>query len=233
MSTEIAATSGFATITSATSLSPKSKTLSIISRSPSSICALLRGAGEEHPQLGLRVHLALGARRLEAEALQDRSVVHRRNQITGRKTTKNAADGRRHPERRPLRVAECRALRHELAEDDMEEAEDGVGEDDGEEGRHPLVELARQRRLAEGADAQRRERDAELHRRDEAARIAGDSQHVARAAVALVLELDDPRTAGRDEAVLRGHEERVEQDQDRDPDQLKRRVTPSPRGRRY
>ena len=50
--------------------------------------------------------------------------------------------------------------------------------------------------------------------------IAGDPQDVAGAAVPLVLELDDPRPAGRDEAVLRGHEERVEQDQDRDPDQL-------------
>ena len=117
-------------------------------------------------------------------------------------------------------MAERGALRHELAEDDVEEAEDGVGDDDGEDGRHPLVELARQRRLAEGADAQRRERDAELHRRDEAARIARDPQHVAGAAVPLVLELDDPRTAGRDEPVLRRHEERVEQDQDRDPDQL-------------
>ena len=30
--------------------------------------ALLRRAGDEHPQLGLGVHVALGARRLEAEA---------------------------------------------------------------------------------------------------------------------------------------------------------------------
>ena len=35
-----------------------------------------------------------------------------------------------------------------------------------------------------------------------------------------MLELDDPRPARRHEAVLRGHEERVEQDQDCDPDQL-------------
>ena len=91
---------------------------------------------------------------------------------------------------------------------------------DREHRRHPLVELVRQRRLAEGTDAQRGERDAELHRRDEAARIARDPQDVARATVPLVLQLDDPRPARRDEAVLRGHEERVEQDQDRDPDQL-------------
>jgi hypothetical protein len=117
-------------------------------------------------------------------------------------------------------VAERRTLRHELAEDDVEEAEDGVREHDRQRGRHPLVELARERRLAEGADTQGRERDAELHRGDEAARVARDPEHVARAAIPLVLELDDPRPACGHEAVLRRHEERVEQDQDRNPDQL-------------
>ena len=43
---------------------------------------------------------------------------------------------------------------------------------------------------------------------------------VARAPVPLVLELDDPRPARGDQAVLRGHEERVKQDQECDPDQL-------------
>jgi hypothetical protein len=35
-----------------------------------------------------------------------------------------------------------------------------------------------------------------------------------------MLELDDPGPTRRDEAVLGRHEERVEHDQDRDPDQL-------------
>ena len=155
-------------------------------------------------------------------------------QMNGRKTVRNARTGDRDPERRPLGVPERGALRHELAEDDVEEAEDRVGEEDRERRRHPLVELVRQRRLAQRADAERGERDAELHRRDEAARVAGDPQDVARAAVPLVLQLDDPRATRRDEAVLRGHEERVEQDQDRDPDQLEEEVSrPQPRGRRY
>ena len=126
----------------------------------------------------------------------------------------------RDPQRRPLRMAERGAFRHEFAEDDVEEGEDRVGDEDGERGRHPLVELARERRLAERTDAQGRERDAQLHRGDEATRIPGDPKHVAGAAVALVLELDDARAARCDEAVLRSHEERVESDQDRDPDQL-------------
>ncbi len=74
--------------------------------------------------------------------------------------------------------------------------------------------------LAERTDGQRGERDAELHRGDEARRVARDPQHVARAPVALMVQLDDPRAPGRDEAVLGRDEERVEQDQDCNADEL-------------
>ena len=181
---------------------------------------LLRRAGDEHAKLGLRVHLSLRARRLEAEAVQDRVGRPPQDPDDGAEDDEERANGRRDPERRRLGMAKRGSLGHELADDDVEEAQDRVGDDDGEDGGHPVLELAGQRRLAEGADAQRGQRDAELHRRDEAARIPRDSEDVARAAVALVLELDDPGAARRDEAVLRGHEEGVEQDQDRNPDQL-------------
>jgi len=108
----------------------------------------------------------------------------------------------------------------ELAEHDVHEREQQVGERDRERCRHPGAERPRQRLLAEGADAQRGQRDAELHRRDEARRVARDAQHVARSAVALMVELDDPRAPGRDEAVLGRDEERVEQDQDCNADEL-------------
>ena len=56
--------------------------------------ALLGGAGDEHPQLGLGVHLALGARRLEAEASGgSTSVDVCSSQMTGRKTMKNPRTG--------------------------------------------------------------------------------------------------------------------------------------------
>ena len=74
--------------------------------------------------------------------------------------------------------------------------------------------------LAERTDAERGERDAELHRRDELRRVARDPQHRARAPVALVVELDDPRPPRRDERVLGRDEEGVEQDQDPDADEL-------------
>ena len=184
----------------------------------------LRGrAGEEHPQLGLRMDVALGAGRMEAERVEG-PVGRRPQQPDDRaEDDEEAAHRPRDPERRSLRMPERRALRHELAEDDVEEREDPVGEDDRERRRHPLVELLRQRRLAERSDSERGERDAELHRGNEPPRIRRDAQDAARAPVALVLQLDDPRPPRRDEAVLRRHEERVEQDQESDPDQLQRK----------
>jgi hypothetical protein len=181
---------------------------------------LLRRARDEHPQLGLRVNLALGAGRLEPEGVENRVTRGLQRPDERAENGQEPAHGDRDPKSRPLRVPERSALRHELAEHDVEEAENRVRDEDGENRRHPLVELLRQRRLAQRADAQGRERHAELHRRDETAGVARDPQHVARAAVPLVLQLDDPRPPRRDEAVLRGHEERVEQDQDCDPDQL-------------
>jgi hypothetical protein len=71
-------------------------------------------------------------------------------------------------------MTERRALRHELAEDDVEEAENRVGDEDRKRGCHPVLELAGQRRLAKSTDAQGGERHAELHRGDEAAGVAGD-----------------------------------------------------------
>ena len=85
----------------------------------------------------------------------------------------------------------------------------------GEERRHHGVELLREHLLAEGADREARDRDAELHRGDEARRVARDPPHGTRAAVALVLQLEDPRPPRRDEAVLGRDEERVQQDQAR------------------
>ena len=67
--------------------------------------------------------------------------------------------------------------------------------------------------LAEGADSERGERDAELHRGDEARRPRDDLEDVAGAAVALLLQLDDLRPARGHEAVLGRDEERVQEQQ--------------------
>jgi hypothetical protein len=52
---------------------------------------------------------------------------------------------------------------------------DQVGEDHGEHRRNRFVEKPRERHLAERTDAQRSERHAELHRRDEARWVGGDT----------------------------------------------------------
>ena len=92
-----------------------------------------------------------------------------------------------------------------------------------------VVERVRERLLAEGTDAQRGERDAELHRGDEPRRVGGDAQDVARAPVALVLQLDDARAARGDEAVLGRDEEGVQQDENADCDELEEeRHAPTP-----
>src|SRR6202008_809602 len=107
-------------------------------------------------------------RRLEPERLQDR--VRRGLQQPDRRTEdrQEPAHRSRDPQGRPLRMAERSTLWHELAEDDVEEAEDRVRDDDGEDRRHPLVELVGEGLLAERTDTQGGERDAELHRGDEA-----------------------------------------------------------------
>ena len=183
--------------------------------------ALLRRAREQHPQLGLRVGLVLGARRLLAERAQHELGRALQQPDQRPKHEEEAAHRRRDGERRPLGMAERDPLRHELADHDVEEGDDQQREDRrrANVAMHRLEEV-REHRLAEGADRQRGERDAELHRRDELRRVAVILQHGARAAVALALELADARAPRRDEAVLGRHEERVQQDQAREGEQL-------------
>ena len=120
---------------------------------------------------------------------------------------------RRDGERGPLRVPERDPFRHELADHDVQVGDDQEGQDDGEERRHHAVETVGEHLLAERADGEARDRHAELHRRDEPRRVAGDPTHRSRALVPLVLELQDARPARGDEAVFGRDEERVHQDE--------------------
>ena len=133
--------------------------------------------------------------------------------MNGRKRVKKRAYRRRDGERGPFRVPERDSFRHELADHDVQVGDDQQGEDDGEERRHDAVELVGEHLLAERADGEARDRHAELHRRDEPRRVAGDPTHRSRALVPLVLELQDAGPARRDEAVFSRDEERVHQDE--------------------
>src|SRR5262249_49381370 len=92
---------------------------------------------------------------------------------------------------------------------------------------HHRLELAGEHLLAQGADRQRGDRDAQLHRGDEPRRIARDPQHRAGPTVALPLELADARTPRRDEAVLGRHEEGIQEDQARQSQELEKKGHPS------
>ncbi len=115
-------------------------------------------------------------------------------------------------------MPECEPFRHELPDHDMEEGQEQVREDHREHRGHHVVERVRERALADRTNAERSERDAELHRRNELRRVARDLQDRPRAPVALMVELDDPGAAGRDECVLSGYEEAVEQHEQPDAD---------------
>ncbi len=65
-------------------------------------------------------------------------------------------------------------------------------------------------------------RDAELHRSDEVRRIGRDPEDVACAPAAGAIELPDARSTRRDECVLGGDEEGVQQDEPREGEELKR-----------
>ena len=175
---------------------------------------------QQHLQLGLGVHLVLRARRLKADPAQHggRHVLEKPDER--REEHEEAPHGRRDGQRGPLRVAERDALRHELADHDVQRRDHDEGDHDRQDRREHRVEQLGQNRLAEGADAEARERDAELHRGDEAWRARDDLEHVARAPVALLLELDDLRAPRRHEAVLGRDEEPVQQHQPDEGEQL-------------
>ena len=159
------------------------------------------------------MRLVLGAGRLEPQHAQDQLGRFLKQPDQRPEDEEEPADRGRQPERRPLGMAERDPFRHELADHDVQVRDDQQREDDGEERRHHRVETAREHLFAECADGQRGDRHAELHRGDEARRVARDAQHGSGAAIALVLELHDPRAPRGDEPVLGRDEERVQEEQ--------------------
>ena len=98
---------------------------------------------EQHLQLRLRVRLALGERRVDADrALRQlaRALEHPDQRL---EHEEEQAHGRGHGERDALGVAEREPLGDELADDDVEEGDDQEGEQHGEDRREPLRRTAR------------------------------------------------------------------------------------------
>ena len=175
---------------------------------------------EQHLQLGLRVRLPLRQRGIDADRALRRIARSLQEPDQRLEDEEEGAHRNRDAERDPLGVAEREALRHELTDDDVHERDDQEREQDRDERAEVHAEQVRQHLLADRADRERCERDAELHRGDEMRRVAGDLHHRAGGAAPLVDELLQPRAAHGDERVLGRDEEAVQQDQNGDGEKL-------------
>ena len=182
----------------------------------------LGGAGKEHLQLGLGVRgAAVLTRRLETQDAQRK--VGRFLQDPDQRLEDDEEPGHRgrHDERDGLRVAERHALRDQLADHDVQVRDDQEGEAIRDDRGRDRVEHPREDRLADGTDTQARDRDAELHGRDESRRVRGDAQDDAGPTASLVAELGEARASRGDQGVLGRDEERVQQEQASDCEELK------------
>jgi hypothetical protein len=122
-------------------------------------------------------------------------------------------------------------LRHELADHDVGARDEQIGhrhaDEDGQAVRDPrredVLERMGDRRLADGADRDRHQRDADLRGRDvvpDVLDLLEDEIDVLRV---VLLERLEARLAHADERVLGRHEKRVERDKNRCGSEEKRR----------
>ena len=135
----------------------------------------------------------------------------------------------RDEERHPLGLDDRVDLRDLLAGGDVQRGHEDVGDRDRQRGGHAVGEAAEDRldevgdrRLAQEADAQRGQGDAELARGQVLADVVELAQDAARAGVALGGQLLELRAPRADEGELPGHEEPVGENQDDDRDQQQR-----------
>ena len=111
-------------------------------------------AVEEHPQLGLRVDVALRAGRLHPHRAQDQLGRPLEDPDQRPEEDEEPTHRRRDGQRHALGVLQGHALGDELADDDVQERDDQEREDDREDRRHPGVEEVLEHRLAQGTDCQ-------------------------------------------------------------------------------
>ena len=159
------------------------------------------------------MRLPFGQRRIDPDCPLSRIARPLQEPDHGLEDEEKGLHRHRDAERDPLRIAECKPLWHELTHDDMHEGDHKERQQDSEERAKPDTEKVREDLLADSADRKRRERDAELHRRNEMWRVARDPHHRTRGATPFVRELFQPSPAHGDERVLGRDEEAVQKDQ--------------------
>ena len=185
---------------------------------------------EQELQLGLRVDRAVGARRLQPEQAQrqlaralqepDQRLEHEEEQPHRRR------DEQRRPLRWPSEMPFGTSSPTTTWKNVSTSSESTTASTVAMIGSNSSVE----RVLAESADRQRGDGDAELHRGDEPRRHGGQAEHLLRPAVALLGHLLQTRAADGDERVLGRDEEAVQQHERRDGDQLEEEGHAPPTG---
>ena len=136
--------------------------------------------------------------------------------------------GPRHQQRRALGPLQRDRLGHQFADDDVHAGDQHKGQNAGrgdvrghardlagQPGKQRLDQM-RQRRLADPAQAQAGQRDAQLRRRDKAIGIFNGPLHGFGARIAARHSFGNARLAHADQAELRGHKEAVDQHQNDD-----------------
>ena len=148
--------------------------------------------------------------------------------MKGAEADREPVQGPRDDQDRPLGVDDRHDLRHLLAQGDVQRRGHDVGEDHrhddgdavGQEAAERRLEQLGDRRLAQEADAQRGQRDAELASRQVLAEVVEQQERGAHGLVRLLaLQLLQPAAARAHERELGRDEEPVEQDQDEDGQQ--------------
>ena len=183
---------------------------------------LLGRAREQHLQLGLGVDLHLAAGRLEPERRAGSTSLERcSTQISGLKTTKKPRTGVETASATPLRVAEGDALRHELADHDVQEGDDQEREHERRSrspraGRRPAPAPARRAHRSPGWCAVTPSCIAAM-KRGGFATIRSTARALRLPCCASSL---DPRAPCRDERVLGRDEVAVQQNQRRDGEEF-------------
>ena len=192
--------------------------------------ARLRPLVQQQPDLFLGRRRAVLRRHAEQAQQQVRRA--REDEHDRRRDLRDHLHRARDDGRDALGVVQRDPLRHQLADDEREVRDREDDEEDGdavrgrrdrpdacEDGRERVRELCAAIRAGEDAD----ERDADLHRREEAVRAGRELDRGARAQVAVVGALLQPRLARRDDGELGHREHAVEHDQREDQQGLGRR----------
>ena len=179
----------------------------------------LLGLRHDQADVLLRVHRHPGRRRLDAE--EPRDPVRRPLQHPHERIRDPPQPVERHgkPEGQALGALERDRLRHELAEHDAQVGQDQERDEEGDAARDPVVEVAREQRLAQGTEQDPEHRDPDLDRGDEAHGLVEQPERRPRPAVAALRQLLEAGAPRRHERVLGGDEDRIPQHEQENEDQ--------------